>query len=122
MIQRHQRLLRFAGCSQRQPKVAEALRFLLTHRQHLLEHRHRQHRSVGLQQPVAEHAQQMAVVQIHLGQVGQHAQGKIALPLFDQQVGHVEEERAAVGVRSALGQIAVIQLRRRPLAQAAGNR
>lgn len=78
-------------------------------------------RGISLHQPVTEHAQQVAVVQVHLGQVRQHAQCQVALTLLQQQVGHVEEERAAVGMRIALGQVAVIQLRRRALAQAPGD-
>ncbi|KAG0746924.1 hypothetical protein G6F24_015633 [Rhizopus arrhizus] len=51
----------------------------------------------------------------------QHAQRQLALALLQQQIGHIEEERAAVGMRLALVQVAVVQLRGRPLAQAAGN-
>ena len=63
----------------------------------------------------------MPVVQIHLGQVRQYPQCQFALALLQQQVGHIEEERAAVGVGIALGQIAVVELRRRALAQAPGD-
>lgn len=47
----------------------------------------------------------MAVFQLHLGQVRQHPQREVALAVGQQDVRHVQIERAAVGMRCAFLQV-----------------
>ena len=50
------------------------LRLVRRQLEHALEDRQRQRRPAGLLQPIGEQAQHLAVLQVHLGQVRQHAQ------------------------------------------------
>jgi hypothetical protein len=73
------------------------------------EHRQRERRPLRLHQPQAEDAQHVPVLEIHLGQVGQHAHAELGLTALEQYVGGVEEERCAVGVRRPLVEIDAIR-------------
>ena len=64
------RLLPLALRGQCQTEIAMTLRLLVGHLQHLPEHLHRERIGPGLHQPVAEHAQDVAVLQLEFGEVG----------------------------------------------------
>jgi hypothetical protein len=58
--------------------------------------------AVGLQQAVAEDAQDGGAVELHLGEVGEDAQAESRLVAREAEVGDVEEEGGAAGVPQAL--------------------
>jgi hypothetical protein len=99
-------------------EVAEALRLLGAQLLHLLEDGAREVGAAGLQQPVAEDAQDRGVLELHLGEVGQDAKRERGLVAVEEHVGDVEEEGGAARVVGALLVIDVIEAVGRGAAQA----
>ena len=70
-----------------------------------LEDRHRELRLAGLLQPIGEQAQHLAVLQVHLGEVREHAQAHRLSTLGEEELGGVEEEADVVLVGAALVEV-----------------
>ena len=86
-------------------EVAVGLGFFFAHLQNFLEHGDCELRTANLHQPVAEDAEQLRILQFHLGHVGQDAQGENGLFLFQKEIGHVGEEGGTAFVFFSLGQV-----------------
>ena len=92
------RRLRLAGIGERQAEVAVRLRLVRRQLDDALEHRHGGVDLARLLQSVGEQAQDLAVLQVELGEVGERAQPEgavVAVALGEEELGGVEEEADA---------------------------
>ena len=91
-------------------EVAIRLGFFLAHLKDFLEYGHGKLGPPDLHEPVAEDAEQLRILQFHLGHVGKDAQGEPRLFLLEKEIGYVEEEGGTAFVFFALGQVDGIPL------------
>ena len=101
-------VLPLAGVVVREAEVAVRLRLVRAQALHGAQHGDRKRRLFRLQQAVAEHTQDVAVLQLHLGQVRQHPQRQLGPALGEEHVGRVEEEGGAVGEVGALVEVTLV--------------
>jgi phosphoenolpyruvate carboxylase len=70
---------------------------------------------IDLRQPMREHPQQPCVLELQLGNAGEHADPEIALAVLDQVVGTIKIEGRTRAVGVAFGQVPAIRIApRRP--------
>mgnify|MGYP003460825474 CR=1 FL=1 len=99
-----------------------ALRFLVGETQYITEYFGRAGVVLGLHQPIAEHAEHVAVFEIEFGQVRQYPQRFGATAFVEQQIGDIEIKGRTFGVAVAFVEIQRIEFFGFRFAQATGLR